>query len=690
MKFPQLKIVHLISTPKIHTDILWDLSALFVILAGVYFIAIFFFRNKFLKKSADTNRRKNILAPLVSEFLFYQEQEGSKDEKKSYIQKKVAIRELIKDPENEKVLTEILLDLKKDVSGDTRKQLFKLYKDLNLEIRAFEKLKSWKWQKISQAMFELTQMQVAESYSFISGFINDKRSVIRKQAEISSVTLDSKGISYFLDTTVYQISEWQQLKILEVLSNYEDFKPPRFYKWLTSKNKHVVLFSLRLIKHYDQDDSRGSIIALIRHRNSNIKLEAIHCIKQFYMEEAKPTLKAAFWHNKTNIKLAILDTLAEFGDKEEILFLLDVANKETNFTVKSKALSAINAIQPEYIIPTEDIELFDEDAEEPPLNFNTTTRITADNENLAEQLQESQEISEGTLPQVDIIDRMYAAMVEFVPKEAPLNEQLVDEDFSESAVEQLLQEEATLINLQDLPFEEEINTTIEHPVTEFTSNEDEAISVISEEDNFEVCNATKELSASYQSIFKSLFEKSDDECKLLLLDEMITLADEKDIEFLNSLQNYPNNEVKSKVTFIKAAVNERLMLAQAELEIEHLVKKVPNEVLKNSSLPLNGNVEIKGDKNELKLSSNLGVVDGLKSLEYCFLVEEKDFKESKNLGLFDLNFEVDLTSEELRDNVAVIEEAKLIKHEQALTKEEQGFFQQLLDFPATVIDKLHG
>jgi len=683
LKFPQLKIFHLISAPNIHTDILWDLSVLFVILAGLYFVAIFFFMSKFQKKSADTNRRKNILAPLVSEFLFYQEEEGSKEEKKSYIQKKVEIRELIKDPINEMVLTEILLDLKKDVSGDTRKQLFKLYKDLNLELRAFEKLKSWKWQKISQAMFELTQMQVAESYDFINGFINDKRSVIRKQAEISSVTLDKDGLSYFLDTTTYQISEWQQLKILEVLSNYDDFEAPRFYRWLTSKNKHVVLFALRLIKHYDQNDSRGSIVTLIRHKNNSIKLEAINCIKQFYIVEAKPTLKAAFWRNKANVKLAILDTLAEFGDKEEILFLLEVANKESNFTVKSKALSAINSIQPEYIIPTEDIELFDEDAEEPPLNFNTPTELTADKENLPEEIQE---ISEDTLPQVDIIDRMYAAMVEFVPKEIPINEQLVDQEISGVEVEQLLQEEATLGTIADLPFEEEIDATINDTSIERSNNTDDEISVFSEEEHFEDGTSIEELSASYQSIFKSLFEKSDDDCKLLLLDEMLTLADEKDLPFLSSLSDYPNPIIKDKVAFIKKGLNKRLEKSQLADGIEDSVIEVLNEISENSYIDESQMID-DVIKRESICVPKPQIAKSLKSMELCFLEDDIG---ANSLDLFDINFQIDATTEEFRASVASVETSSSIRHEQALTKEEHGFFQKFLDFPTTLTEKLNG
>ena len=217
----------MISAPKIHTDLLWDLSMLSAGLAIVYFTAIFFYRNKISSSSKRETHRKRELSPMISEFLFL-EADASKDEKSNYIALKIEIRQLLKDSFNRKVLCEILLDLRKDVSGETQKSLFRLYQDLGLDKDAYAKLRSWRWEVVSKGILQLTQMQVAQSYSFITKFINDKRSTIRKQAEIATVTLRPEGINYFLDTTKFKISEWQQLKLLDVLRTQEDYSPPRF------------------------------------------------------------------------------------------------------------------------------------------------------------------------------------------------------------------------------------------------------------------------------------------------------------------------------------------------------------------------------------------------------------------------------------------------------------------------------
>lgn len=345
----------LITAPKIHTDLLWDLSILFVSLGMLYFIGVFYFRNKKTSQAKIISQKKKDLSPIISEFLFFEEND-SKEEKTNYIKLKIDIRQYLKDSFNRRILSEVLLDLSKDVSGTIQESLFKLYLELELHKDAYKKIESWRWEIVSKGIFELTQMYVTESYGFITKFINDKRGTIRKQAEIATVSLKHEGIAHFLDTTRYRISEWQQLKLLEVLRNQKDFTPPKFRQWLTSNNKHVVLFSLRLIKHYNQNDAEISIIELVKHKNIQIKEEAIQCIKEFAFFKATDTLKLVFWNSSTDTKIAILGALAVIGSKEDLPFLKQIEFKETNFSVKNKAFGTINTIAPESILPTEDIE----------------------------------------------------------------------------------------------------------------------------------------------------------------------------------------------------------------------------------------------------------------------------------------------------------------------------------------------
>lgn len=66
------------------------------------------------------------------------------------------------------------------------------------------------------------------------------------------------------------------------------------------------------------------------------------------------------------------------------------------------------------------------------------------------------------------------------------------------------------------------------------------------------------LCESYQSIFKYLFDTSDEYCKLLLLDEILAIGTIKEIPFLATLQHYHHPKIQKKALVIKAKLHDKL------------------------------------------------------------------------------------------------------------------------------------
>ncbi len=342
------------SVPTIPTEILWVLAMVFALIGLLFFAFIFYTRNKQKAFSQKVAARRATLAPMISSFLFHDEQQG-KEELSEYIAMKLKVRDMLKDPINRKVFAEILLDLEKDLSGDIHERLIHLYQDFELHKDAIHRLKSKRWDVISRAILELTEMQVRSAYTTIRPFVNHRRSVVRRQAQIATVSLDKEGITYFLDSSRYDIAEWQQIVLLDLLRQFENYTPPRFRLWLTSNNRDVVLFSLRLIRYYKQADAARAICQLLRHKNKQIKLEALGCIKEFGIRDALPILQEVFWKNHPELKIAILDTINFLADESQLAFLREVLRREKDFLVRNKAISGINTIKPDSILPTKDI-----------------------------------------------------------------------------------------------------------------------------------------------------------------------------------------------------------------------------------------------------------------------------------------------------------------------------------------------
>ena len=313
---------------------------------------------------------------MISNFLFYQAESG-REEHEEYIGMKIEIRDMLKDSLNRKVITEVMMDLKSDLGGDARERVLRLYLDLGLQRDAYQKLESWRWERISRGILELTEMRVEEAYGFIRKHVNSRRSIIRKQAQLATVTLKEEGISYFLDTNRYPISEWQQIKLLEILQQRSDYVPPKFSAWLTSENRDVVLFALRLIRHYRQSDAEPAINSLLNHRKRAIRMAAVECIREFQFDSSRHPLKVLFSRAGEALKLLILDTLAHIGTEEDLPFLEEQAQKDGNFLIRSKARSVMNAIQPNCVLPTLDIDAIPAE-EEDAIPFDTGITVSKD------------------------------------------------------------------------------------------------------------------------------------------------------------------------------------------------------------------------------------------------------------------------------------------------------------------------
>ena len=267
------------------------------------------------------------MAPVISNFLFHTP-EDPKEAQKEYVTLKINIREFLHKKPSRRILSQILFDLQKDVGGETRERLYSLYTELELHHDAMAKLKSIRWYKVAQGILELSQMKVPDAHLLIRKFINDRRGIVRKQAELAIVGLLPNGIEYFLDTTKYTISEWQQLKLIETLENIPNYRPPQFNTWLVSSNRDVVLFALRLIKHYNQIGAEAAITKLIQHKDDQIKIAAVQCIVDFNYHQSLELLGKVFAISKEPVKVAILTAFKELGSPEHIPFLKQIVASE--------------------------------------------------------------------------------------------------------------------------------------------------------------------------------------------------------------------------------------------------------------------------------------------------------------------------------------------------------------------------
>ncbi len=561
--------ISLINAPEFNLEYLWWLTILFFVLAVIYFIGVFVIRNKISSKNKRTKNKKVEFSPMINEFLFYDDS-NTKEEKMNYLNLKIQIRELIKNDFDRKVLTEVLLDLRKDLSGNSQKVLIDLYKDLGLHHDAFQKLGSFRWQVVSRGIQQLTTMEVEDAYGLVIKFINHRQSTIRKQAEIAVVNLKEEGIKYFLDNTRYKIAEWQQLKLLDVLRHKPNYTPPQFGLWLTSDNTHVVLFALRLIKYFKQNDAEQSIITLLKHKKRDIQAEAIQCIIDFHFTNAILTLKLVYKKASHDIKLSILDAIGELGTIAEVPFLENLQLTERKFHIKNKVISTLNKIDPERILPTKNIETsefynvyFDENDQALVNEFAEDDEETYV-ENTTDEIATEVEMDSETLEEIDepitTVDHLNTDnQTEIINEDVLVDEALTAEtDFINVALDDALPKKETNVisstaglDLSFLPHIENEKTMEE--VVENSLDDNNSKAEISSEDDVEQSVEDEEFSFHFLPVVVDeistkneipTFEEDDFE-PLFLLNETAVLDEGKENEMENS-----NEDSKSTIAEI--------------------------------------------------------------------------------------------------------------------------------------------
>ncbi len=328
----------------IRTDFLWHLVLVFSGVSALCFLFIFHFRNRLSSRGRELATRKGELAPMIQNYLLHQSETPSKEGAES-LWMKMELRRLLKNPLDRDVISETMLEVQREALPETRLRISQLYQSFGLHEDAVRQLSGRKWDKISRALSQLTEMQVTQAYDAIRGHVNSKNSIVRKQAQLAIIGLKEEGIGYFLDTCQHPISQWQQVRIIEILTSRPGFSPPSFKRWLVSENQEVVRFALNLVRIFKQYDASEALLMFLNHKSERLQIAALECISEFRYEGARVELVSQFPGASPEIKIHILNALQAIGNMLDIPWLEARAADDTSFMVRSKARLVAEAMQ---------------------------------------------------------------------------------------------------------------------------------------------------------------------------------------------------------------------------------------------------------------------------------------------------------------------------------------------------------
>ncbi len=187
-------------------------------------------------------------------------------------------------PFNRQVLLDQIVLMRKHVGGEEGFILSHLYEKLGFHSASLKKTKSILWHTRLEGLQELILMSANSFEKTVLRMIHDSNPFIRIEA-IRALILRGQAWQPDLIRYSYPLSAWEQYQICDALSRVQNIQLPDFTPLLTSYNPSVLLFGLRMIKHFHSMEAIPQVVPFLVSPNPHIVEAARQVLEQFGYDE---------------------------------------------------------------------------------------------------------------------------------------------------------------------------------------------------------------------------------------------------------------------------------------------------------------------------------------------------------------------------------------------------------------------
>jgi len=238
------------------------------------------------------------------------------------------------------VLIDQMIDVSVNLKGEESKKLIGLYKHLGLDRDSISRANDRRWHKKIKGFRELAFMNIKDANDEMYKALNSSNEILRMEAQIALVRLGDENAFEFLSHLTRPFSLWEQISLHELMIQH-NIHLPSFKKWLTSSNPTVVMFALRMIREFKQNDADEDIQATLIHKNPEVRQLAVQVAGDLNIRSALEVMKHMYKNQDYNICLEIVRSMGKMPDLSMLGFLTLVLDKEDDVQLQIEAVKAI-------------------------------------------------------------------------------------------------------------------------------------------------------------------------------------------------------------------------------------------------------------------------------------------------------------------------------------------------------------
>ncbi len=244
------------------------------------------------------------------------------------------------------ILTDIILNLKKSLTGSAQNQLLSLAHALELPKYSLKKLREQNTSARTQGLHEISAMQVnqPEVKEEIKSLHPSDASHMAQEVILTLAKLESAPDLAFLSNLDTPLSELLQIRLHHHLRSVDRHCLPNFSQWLDSENESIILFALRMIAEFQQHSAAQSVLHQLSNSSPSVITEAIKTVDQLQLVEAIPILMSLVQHEDTDVQLASLQAISKLGNHQQTAGL-DSLSQHPNYWVRRASSKAVARLQ---------------------------------------------------------------------------------------------------------------------------------------------------------------------------------------------------------------------------------------------------------------------------------------------------------------------------------------------------------
>lgn len=302
---------------------------------------IFFNRIKGVRSKKNQGKAEKVIYEELSDhFLIYNSVAEIPQEELEH-----TIKRLSKLKNHNRVFSQALIRtlvyFKLNLSGATTEIINSAYVWLGLRPFVLKKLKSWLWFVRSEGVTETQEMNDTSSLFAIEKITTDLNIDVRITAYAALIKLKSPNSFSFLGKESEQLTAWHQIFLLDAVTKVPDIQLPNFTSYLTTENKSIILFCLKVIVYYKCFETIPKVIELLRHKDDEIRNQTIWTLGMLNVEEAENKLKESYPKENIENKSQILLALGNIASGQSLDFIIVQFLDSKNHLLLKSAAQAI-------------------------------------------------------------------------------------------------------------------------------------------------------------------------------------------------------------------------------------------------------------------------------------------------------------------------------------------------------------